>query len=500
MALEEIRARVRTCLYELETDSRLLRSGLKAEAESATILDRYQDLQSLSTLDSLHRLGEQAPTPEERERIRRLYFACLSFHLYRHVALLNDELDTRLARTEVLIDGHRVNYFDLPLRIEREDSAIGREELDGKRLRVVEDTNALRARILGEVLACLKGHLGYGGYLEYCREKKQVEYERLAVSLDAAFAELEELYRRHMGRWLASHHLGELGRTRECHARYLLSLRPLDKGGEFPLEGIVRRALEAVGLSLSSFPNIHLDLEERPRKNPRACCYSPAVPEEIHLITKPTGSLADFNTFFHESGHAFHYACTQGTLPFEFKQLAPSYALTETYAFLLQNLTCEPSWLRTFLGVNESEARRISYYTVLSDLYLFMRYTAKFSYELTLFRQRGPAPAAARTLYAEVLSKRTGFLYNAADFLDDVDEEFYSADYLRAWLSERQLAHYLRREVGEHWTSSPRTGDALRALWSRGDRDEVEDLLKSLGFSPGDAAPLVSWYRDFLEG
>ena len=500
MAVDLIRDQVRKCLYELETDSRLVRVGLKAEAQSAAILENYRDLQSLQTLDTLRQVQEQVQLPREKERIRRLYFACLSLHLYGHVASLSDSLDTRLAQTEVLIDGAPVNYFDLPIRIEREESAIVREEIDRQRLQVIEETNDIRLQVLEEVLSCLQEHLHHATYLEYCRTKKQVDYGSLAVALEAAAAELEKLYRKHMGNWLARHDLGELGRTPECHVHYLLALRPLDKGGTLPLKKIVGEALQAIGLPLPSFPNIHLDLQERPKKNPRACCYSPSIPDEIHLITKPTGSLADFNTFLHESGHAFHYSCTEAHLDFEFKKLAPSYALTETYAFLLQKLTCEPVWLQTFLGVNPSEAHTISYYTVLSDLYLFMRYVAKFSYEIGLFSQSGRIPTEARSLYQKSLSNRTGFLFSLADYLNDMDEELYSADYLRAWMGERQLAQHLRRELGEDWPRKTQAGSLLKALWSQGDQVELEDLLGTLGFVPWDTGPLISWYRESLEG
>ncbi|MBI3015008.1 MAG: hypothetical protein HYY65_08140 [Candidatus Tectomicrobia bacterium] len=500
MTVDLIRDQVRKCLYELETDSRLVRAGLKTEAQSAAILERYRDLQSLRTLDFLLQVQEQTQIPRERERSRRLYYTCLSLHLYGHVAPLSDSLDTRLAQTEVLMDGNPVNYFDLPILIEREESAIVREDLDRQRLQVVEDTNDVRLQMLREVLACLQEHLHHSSYLEYCRAKKKVDYGKLAAALEPAISKLEGLYRKHMGNWLARHDLGELGRIPECHVHYLLALRPLDKGGTLPLERIVGGALQAIGLPLSSFPNIHLDPQERPQKNPRACCYSLSVPDEIHLITKPTGSLVDFNTFLHESGHAFHYACTGADLDFEFKKLAPSYALTETYAFLLQKLSCEPAWLEAFLGVDRRDTRTISYYTILSDLYLFMRYTAKFSYETGLFGQASGSLAAARNLYQETLTNRTGFLFSPADYLNDVDEELYSADYLRAWIGERQLAQHLRRELGENWPCRAQTGSVLKALWSRGDQEEVEDLLGSLGFAPWDAEPLISWYRDSLEG
>ena len=72
-----------------------------------------------------------------------------------------------------------------------------------------------------------------------------------------------------------------------------------------------------------------------------------------------------------------------------------------------------------------------------------------------------------------------------------MDSGFYSADYLRAWIRSAQLKTYLRREVGEDWWRSKRTGDFLRELFRQGTKPTSEQVAEQLGFNPLDVRPLL---------
>ena len=73
----------------------------------------------------------------------------------------------------------------------------------------------------------------------------------------------------------------------------------------------------------------------------------------------------------------------------------------------------------------------------------------------------------------------------------DMDEGFYSADYLRAWIRSAQLRAHLIGEVGDDWWRSEATGDILRALFAEGTRPTSEEIAARLGFDPLDTGPLV---------
>jgi hypothetical protein len=73
-----------------------------------------------------------------------------------------------------------------------------------------------------------------------------------------------------------------------------------------------------------------------------------------------------------------------------------------------------------------------------------------------------------------------------------MDEGFYSADYLRAWIRAAQVRAHLRETVGERWWREPATGELLRSLFVRGTRPSSEDVAAEIGFDPLDTTPLVT--------
>jgi hypothetical protein len=82
--------------------------------------------------------------------------------------------------------------------------------------------------------------------------------------------------------------------------------------------------------------------------------------------------------------------------------------------------------------------------------------------------------------------------YRADGYLADMDPGFYSADYLRAWIRSAQLRAHLRKEVGEEWWQSAKTGDLLRALFDEGTKPSSEEIARRLGFESLDTLPLLA--------
>jgi hypothetical protein len=72
-----------------------------------------------------------------------------------------------------------------------------------------------------------------------------------------------------------------------------------------------------------------------------------------------------------------------------------------------------------------------------------------------------------------------------------MDDGFYSADYLRAWIRTAQLRSHLRATIGEGWWERPETGELLRELFREGTRPLSEDVAARIGFDALDTRPLV---------
>ena len=248
--------------------------------------------------------------------------------------------------------------------------------------------------------------------------------------------------------------------------------------------------LAQLGFDLGSDTRIRLDLDDRPQKNPRACVIASDPPEVVHLITRAQGGLHDYQAFLHEAGHALHFAGCDPDLPYAFRRLARDHALTEIYSFLVESVTREPGWHAEHFGLDADEAHERGEATRFLEALLFRRYAAKLRYELALWSDFDHAPAYAST-YAENLREAIGFRYRADGYLADMDDGFYSADYLRAWIRAAQLRAYLRDQIGSDWWRREETGEYLRGLFAEGTQPSSEEVARRIGFDPLDTEPLL---------
>ena len=213
-------------------------------------------------------------------------------------------------------------------------------------------------------------------------------------------------------------------------------------------------------------------------------------PKVVHLITRAQGGLHDYQAFLHESGHALHYGGVDPNLEYTFRRISRDHALTEIYSYIVEAISREPAWHEQYFGLSADEARDNAEATTFLEAFLFRRYEAKLRFELD-FWTRFPNDGGTSTGYADRLTAATGFRYRQEGHLADMDEGFYSADYLRAWIRSAQLRSHLVSEFGEDWWRNPGTGDLLRGLFAEGTKPSSEDIAARLGFDPLDTAPLL---------
>ena len=222
-----------------------------------------------------------------------------------------------------------------------------------------------------------------------------------------------------------------------------------------------------LGVDLRSQANVHLDLESRPSKSPRAFCAPIEIPGRVMLVIQPIGGKDDWEALFHEAGHTEHYAHTSADLPMEDRRLG-DMAVTEGWAALLEHLVTDPAWLNRRLDV--PHPRDVAHDGAVSLLYFVRRYSAKLLYEIEFF-QAADLPSM-KPRYFEILSDALKLPVNPESYLDDIDGSFYVIGYLRSWAFEAQLREYLRGEFGNEWFATARgRRPAARAVVARAGPD-----------------------------
>jgi hypothetical protein len=173
-------------------------------------------------------------------------------------------------------------------------------------------------------------------------------------------------------------------------------------------------------------------------------------------------------------------------------------AYAELWSYLVEHIGHEPEWLQDALGVDSTTADRIAKDLTGVDLMMFVRYCAKFAYELELYAGDPLHVERGRALYSRVMSERTGFRYGPEAWQFDRDAGFYSADYLRAWLAESAFQQRLEAMFGPRWWANPKTGAWLREQWSKGSIPEAEETVAAVGGQPWSGEALVGTVRERL--
>jgi hypothetical protein len=442
-------------------------AGLKESFELEPIYERFADLTSL---DAARRLAEHASAGGSGE-VELWHFSCEGYlgNLTRGEAEAIARLEATLTAT---VDGEEIPYRMLRPTVANEPDRGRRERLEAARVELAEEQllpswTALDAKRREGTRA-----LGATTYRELY-ERFGFPLEELAAQARAFLDETEGLHVAAFDRFLRRRVAVPLEEARRHDV--LRAFRGSEWDEAFPANRMVPAlewTLDGLGIDLGAQENVQLDLEPRPQKTPRAFCAPIEVPDLIKLVIKPMGGPDDWHAFFHEAGHAEHFAHVSRDLPVEFRRLGDN-SVTEGWAMLLEHLVDDPAWLSRRLDFAKPED--FAEESAVSLLYVVRRYAGKLLYELELHGE--VEVESMRSRYVELLHDATKIEPSGADYLADVDDGFYCTCYLRAWAFHTQIESHLREELGRAWFTRAEAGSLLRELWAEGQRLTAAELL-----------------------
>lgn len=478
-------------LYERSEEGRAVRVGEKETSEQAAIVARYDDLFTREQHDALREAEAQA-RGEERERLYRLREAAGGGVIVRELADESDRLENAILAERVDFAGESLPLRSAQAKLALLDDYAARDELGDLAADVSARFNCPRYGLMEKAEALDAGLSGEPDPVARSAARKNIDLHTLSDALQQASRRQDEAWQAMREEWL-DRLLGE-ARTAEPASYHVSYLRRMTPFAElYPKDRCVPvslATLASLGFDLAANENIKLDLDDRPQKSPRACVIASDPPTVVHLITRAQGGLHDYQAFLHEAGHALHYAGLDPELPYTFRRLSRDHALTEIYSFLIESITREPAWHELHFGASASEAAERAESARFLEVLLFRRYAAKLAYELEFWADFANANDYATT-YEDNLRAAVGFRYRADGYLADMDGDFYSADYLRAWIRTAQLRAHLRSTIGEDWWRRQETGELLRGLFAEGTLPTSEEIADRIGFDPLDTGPLV---------
>ncbi len=463
-----------TALYEAE-------AGLSSSLSLTSVYAQYADLFTLQTvrnLVNLVRSGVVSPYLAD--------FAVTRF-LQNGIAELDESLFSHLAQTTVRWQGQSIPFFASQGALANEKDREKRRTLHASVTAVIGRTNVLRMNRWKQVyeLACSTGFANYYTLYDELRQLNLAQLRKLAQEI---LSETAEIYFQSLSAW--SEQLIGTEKPHPADIPYLLRVAQFDGLFQYhDLQAILTTSTESMGINLADYPGLEIDLTDRPTKSPRPFCAFVRVPDQIKLVARPIGGASDFTAVFHELGHALHGLHTNPSLPFVARYVGDD-SVGEAFAFLFENLTINPHWLTVYLGTHTYE--NYAEFARFKRLLFIRRYAAKLLYECQLHSGLLDYPAET---YAKILSEHLGIDIRPEFYLFDLDDAFYTAQYLRGWLLEAQLRQKLEEQFGMHWFLSPHAGTFLQELWQFGQHLNADKLAIFLGYPGLETQPLIADFQ-----
>jgi hypothetical protein len=485
--LDAYRTEADRFIAELDEEYYLHYAGLKDRLELEEIYERHAALTDLGQVQAI------GAAVDGDRRIRELWhFGCEGYlgKLTREHA---EKLAALEAELEVTVDSETIPFRMLRPTMANEPDRGRREQLD----RVLWETTEEHLNPLYvdgvEIVRRALPDLDASSYVELY-ERFGFRLRELAAQCEAFLADTERLYEATMDR-AAREQLGlSLDEAQRWDLQRLIRSPQWDEG--FPGDQMVpalKATLADLGIDLDSQANVHLDIEQRPQKSPRAFCSPIEVPDKVMLVIQPIGGADDWRAFFHEAGHTEHYANTSRDLAMEEKRLG-DVAVTEGWAMLMQHLTDEPAWLSRKLDFSRPDEYAAE--GMLWLLFFVRRYSAKLLYELEFHKSDDIRGMPQR--YVELLGDALKLEPSPANYLADMDSGFYVSSYLRSWAFESQLRDNLRERFGNEWFTRREAGSLLRELWAEGQKPTADELLDEVAGSELEMSAVHDRVREHL--
>jgi hypothetical protein len=466
-------------LYQIDKEYYLHFSGQKENLNLGPIYDRYGYLFERDYIDYIKGIKDRS-TGEDRKKAEYLLKFCTEGYMERHVKELVDRIAEEEARARINIGGNEVPFRYSEILLANEPDRAKRREIERERNEKIAGSFN---DILYEYWYTLHRQavdLGFPSYRELFSYLKQQDFIDLKIEMEELLDQTCDLYQKHFGKLLEE----ELGIVLKDSVRSDFSFIKRAKKYDrfFKKEILVQVFMDTasgLGMDLSGYDNIHLDLEERENKSPRAFCSAPKIPGEIYLVVMPGGGQDDFEAVFHEGGHSLHFGNTGPRLDFEYRCLGDN-TVTEGYAFCMEQLMQNRNWLTDFLKMSPDEADEFVYFSSLIKLWFCRRYAGKLKYELIL--HDGSPIEDKDSIYRRILSSVNLMEYPQETYLKDVDEGFYCTNYIRAWMFQSQIEEYIYTKFGRDWYKKKAAGSFLKELWYYGQKYSPEEILSQLGF------------------
>jgi oligoendopeptidase F len=466
--LDTYRDRIDRFVAELDEEYYLHYAGHKETLDLKALYERYPEL---SDLEQAQALGEAANGDRGISELWRFASENYLAELTREHAERSATLEAQL---EATVDGETIGYRMIRPTVANEPDRTKRQRLEEARNRLTEEhINPVHADAVATLVQAVP-RLGSTTYADLYRGFG-FKLDDLADQCRAVLESTERLYEKEADKLFRARAGVGLAEAQRWDVARVFRAPAWDEA--FPAEKMIPAlevSLADLGIDLRSQQNVELDIEQRPKKSPRAFCAPIEVPGRVVLVIQPMGGVDDWRALFHEAGHTEHYAHVSPDLPVEARRLG-DVSVTEAWATLMEHFLLEPGWLSR--GLDFPRPDEFTAEAATGSLYLLRRYAGKLLYELEFHAATELDEKAMSSRYVEILGSALKIDPSETDYLGDIDASFYVTGYLRSWALQSQLRNHFRERFGSDWFAKREAGSLLRELWGEGSRLDADELL-----------------------
>lgn len=458
------------------------------ESRLADIMAEYDDLADPGLVRYVAAQRDAERDTRRRKQLDYLYYDTVGTIIWQDLADIQDRITDIESSGVLTVGDEEIAYRDIGIRLYNETDSAFRERLYTAMGEFdVESTNPPRREMVEFTREGLREY-GFRDLDEFEAARRGVDHDALEATVVEFLEETKDIY------WdLTS------DAARDVFGVDVTEVADYDRGRlfrgaefdkYFPPEDAVpllKRTLLGMGIDLDDLPMIDIDAEDRPEKEPRAASYGVKPGEDVRILVKPVGGLYDYESLFHEMGHALHDSYVRVD-EYEFTRLG-DYGTTETHAYLLEQLFSDPAFLEACGLEPDPEAMAaLLKNQLLGELGSARYYAALFRYERLLHRgglAEDELVEAYRSLMEEY--RLVPLEHPEYGYLSS-DEGFYGVNYLEAWFLAAQIRRVLVERFGDRWWSTAPAGDFLRDLWGYGSELPPSEIARLVGFDGLDSS------------
>jgi hypothetical protein len=410
--------------------------------------DRYSDLWSKSTIESLRAtLKESNPNFEtERDGTRRLIATAENSFV---------QYNTRLVRREISQNLQKLEIAKLEEGMRNEPVYSARQTLE-KRWRDQLGRISDLYEELSEKENERAAELGFSSYLNLLSNGSEINIELLQSEAEMVLERTSRSYRDAL-RSMTTRELPGVSFEDLSISDQFFLWRHLGSDAYFAadFQKLYKQILD--GLHLSVEENIHIKVTS----NRYSRCFPINPPFDVRLgVGVEAGTYSTFR-FLQEAGAAQYYGRNSKSLARNYPEFlfSEDLSIPLCYSTLFSLLMTDNSWLGTYRYLSPERAERVRRDVTVIDIF-------------------GIREACA-TLLSSMYREATGF--SSIDILRGAEGIMLAARRLRAWAFEANLNEYLRIKYGRRWWLSPKARDTLVDLWNSASRFKAEEIAKLSG-------------------